>query len=266
MATLPRCPHCGSAIRIGVSLPHPNRIWSPEDVERVRQFVALSYPTTTEAVWNLATTTLNLDVTMRATREMLTRYKISVGRADLNVLHRPDIIARIKRRIARSNKNKRTIGNLGIVRMVKREFGVDVTIGQVAGVLHREGIVRLGKMKQQRKPGGTTLNPRALPRQPDGRFQAQPESPAAIDMPIPEPERTVESVIHPTAMRQPVQPPAPPEAFQEPAKIRSAENDICSTPGCGLPVYKRRPYCVDCCGRVYMGFKAEKVALEGPAR
>lgn len=63
-----------------------------------------------------------------------------------NPVRHPDIIARIKVLVAADPKQA---GNVALVDLIKAEFGVEVTPGQVAGAINREHISRGGPTKDR---------------------------------------------------------------------------------------------------------------------
>lgn len=216
------------------------RTFTDEQILRVCEFAAANYPTTTVALLDMLATEFAVFAEGGQIEWLVKSRRIKLGQHASPIRSRPDIIARVRACVINDRAS-----NAALVVMVKREFGLHVTEGQVAGAISREGLSRDGKAIR-RKNHEIAAAARLMP---------QPK-PAVVPYAmgaVAAPEKPVEAPVIPPV----VKPPAPilvalPRTCQWPTGGNEAWGSI--TFACTDGVHPGRPYCLDHCRTAYQGF------------
>ena len=166
----------------------PNRIFTDAMVARMREFAAAEAPTTSATVAEMLLEEFGVFIYDRQVMDAIHYHRISLGGQVPNpIRQRADILDRIRERVARDPK---TAGNRVLVRLIAAEFGIEVTEGQVAAALNKEGILRGGPTKhaaaqtrEQRRAANRIAN-KAYRERRAAKVQQRPEAPPA---PLPAP-------------------------------------------------------------------------------
>lgn len=168
----------------------PNKIFTDAMVVRMRAFAEEHAPTSPTAVADMLAFEFGALVTEKQVRMAceVRRIVLTLGQPLSPIRSRPEIVARIVRMVA---ENPAGASNTAIQRMVEAEFGLVVTPGQVAGMMHREGIKR-----------GTA--------RPGGYGRPKPVPPVVKATPAPKPPPP------PKAPQKAVEPPKPVEVAKPP--------------------------------------------------
>lgn len=157
--------------------PPANKIFSDAMIARMRAFVAANYPTSTAAVAEMLFEEFGeFQPDRRVARALLSR-RINVGHNPSAVRSNAAVMARIREMVAADPK---AAGNAALVSMIKTEFGLDVTEGQVAGAIRAYGLSRGGPRPGQRTPRDPSHRPQKA------RPPETPSTPPAVAQPRPQ--------------------------------------------------------------------------------
>jgi transposase len=167
-----------------------NRIFTDAMLARIREFAAAEAPTTSAAVAEMLLEEFGVFFYDRQVIHVINHQRIRLGGQIPNPIRkRVDILDRIRALVA---CDPRSAGNAALVRLIAAEFGIEVTEGQVAGAIHKEGISRGGPTKyggaqtKEQRRAANRIAEKAYRERRAAKEQQRPETPpATLTVPAP---------------------------------------------------------------------------------
>lgn len=232
------------------------RTFTDEQILRVREFAAANYPTTIVALLDMLATEFAVFAEGGQIEWLVKSRRIRLGHHASPIRSRPDIIARVRECVINDRAS-----NAALVVMVRTEFGLHVTEGQVAGAVGREGLSRDGKAirrKNHEIAAAAGLIPQPKPAAVPYAMGAvaAPEKPveAPVALPVVKPPAPI--IVALPRMPRPApalsRPIAGPRTCQWPTGGNETWGSI--TFACTDVLHPGRPYCLDHCRTAYQGF------------
>lgn len=152
----------------------PNKIFSNAMVARIREFVAENHPTNTATLAEMLLAEFATRFTPRQVGQLLTRQRLTVIKPSLSpVRGNPALMQRIREMI---EIDPGLATGEAIAWMIKQEFGIAATNGQIAGAIATAGLsgIRSAAKAQERAARPQATKPPETPQTPPAVVTAAP--------------------------------------------------------------------------------------------